>query len=272
MDFLETLSKRVVLADPDARLAAAAPDFVGCIEQLCAADPDRLAAVHRAAIEAGAEVLRTASLEANAHLLKRWGLERHVGEYNWLAAQIARSAARGTEAIVAARVGPSGAAFSEIPMPELRELFLWQIGSLLDGGAQIVIFEGFHDLRELALALEMKQTLHHCPAIACLPGPGRFLPGELSLDAALGRALDAGADVVGLAGAPLTEIACLAEGCAYPPLAAFASISGSPEAFASGAAQLAQLGIHLIGGGAGITAGHIAAAAAVLHPPEAAAS
>src|SRR3989442_544430 len=72
------------------------------------------------------------------------------------------------------------------------------IGTLLEGGVDLIFFETFTDLDELEIALHVKKSLHHCPAIcsmACQP-EGR-LPSGVTMAEAFKklRALDA--DVVG---------------------------------------------------------------------------
>jgi homocysteine S-methyltransferase len=229
---------------------------------LCASQPELVTQVHRDYLAAGARLIRTHSFGANAARLAQWGLEGRVSELNWLAARIAREAAQGTGALVAASVGPTGQGSGA------QALFAEQLGALLDGGAQCVIFETFTDLDELRVALEVKQSLHHCPAIASLP----------RADAESWRALrEAGAEMVGVncLGTPAETLAALV-GLPLEDVAAFPS-AGLPEgdggyaltpaAFAEGACELVARGVRLVGGCCGTTPEHIAAFAARLNPP-----
>lgn len=264
MDLLETLISRAVIADGamGTLLRARGAGEGSCLEELCVKQPAMVEQVHRDYLAAGAQLIRTHSFGSNAVRLAQWGLERHVGEMNWLAARIARDAAKGTGAIVAASVGPTGQGGKAGPL--LEE----QVGALLDGGAQCVIFETFTDVDELLIALEVKQSLHHCPAVALLA----------RADAeAWTRMRDAGADVVGVncIGTPQETLSALgdidlADTAAFPS-AGLPDASGAygltPADFAEGAQALVSRGVRLIGGCCGTTPDHIAALVARLAPP-----
>lgn len=268
MDLLEALAARVVVADGAMGTLLLARGAQGCLEELCLSQPELVGQVHRDYLAAGAQLIRTHSFGSNAARLAAWGLERRVGELNWTAARIAREAAQGTGAIVAASVGPTGLG------REAGRVLEEQIGALLDGGAQCVIFETFTDVEELVVALEVKQSLHHCPAVALMVG-GSGAPAALGsrqsgegVASTFSRLRDGGADVVGvnclgtpqhtlaaLGGADLTE-------CAVFPSAGLPDASGrhtlSSAEFAEGAAALAARGVRLLGGCCGTTPGHIA--------------
>lgn len=263
MDLLEALARSVVVADGAMGTLLLAHGATGCLEELCVTQPEAVAQVHRDYLAAGARLIRTHSFGGNAARLARWGLERRVGELNWTAARIAREAAKGTGAIVAASVGPTGRG------REAGPLFEEQLGALLDGGAQCVIFETFTDVEELCVALEVKQSLHHCAAVALLV--------EARSDV-FARLRDAGADVAGVncAGTPAEMLAMLgavdlAESAAFPS-AGLPDATGcyvlTPADFAEGALGLVARGVRLVGGCCGTTPDHIAALAARLSPAE----
>src|SRR6185436_4660861 len=100
-----------------------------CLEELCVSRPELVLGIHEQSISAGARLIRTNSFGANSVRLGSFGKERHVGELNWAAAQLARSAAKGKGVYVAGSVGPLGNA----ALPGTRkQLFEDQIGALLD--------------------------------------------------------------------------------------------------------------------------------------------
>src|SRR5688500_17381035 len=119
-----------------------------CFEELSVSAPELIGTVHRDYIDAGARVIRTNSFGANAVRLAPHGFERRIGEINWSAAQLARAAARGHDTLVAGSVGPLGITAEEADARGLDRaaVFNDQIGSLLDGGAQLMFFETFTDL------------------------------------------------------------------------------------------------------------------------------
>jgi homocysteine S-methyltransferase len=265
MDLIDALSTRVVIADGAMgtllRARGVLPET--CLEELCASQPELITQVHVDYVAAGARLVRTHSFGANAVRLAPWGYEHRVSELNWLAARIAREATKGTGAMVAASVGPTGQG------AKAGKMFEEQIGALLDGGAQCVIFETFTDVDELMVAIEAKQSLHHCPAVAMLARADA---------AAWARLRDAGADVVGVncAGTPAEILAAfgdanLTETAAFPS-AGLPDSTGhyglTPATFAEGAGELIARGVRLIGGCCGTTPEHIAALAAQFGEPK----
>ncbi len=278
MELLEALATRVVVADGAMGTLLLARGAQGCLEELCLTQPERVGQVHRDYLAAGAQFIRTHSFGSNAARLAQWGLERRVGELNWTAARIAREAAKGTGAIVAASVGPTGQGSGA------GRLLKEQVGALLDGGAQCVIFETFTDVEELLTALEVKQSLHHCPAVALLAGGSGALAAwagghsDAGVASTFMRLREAGADVVGVncTGTPAETLAALGDadlaGCAVFPSAGLPGPAGdyalSAEAFADGAQALVGRGVRLIGGCCGTTPEHIAALTARLFPAE----
>lgn len=273
MELLEALTSRVVLADGamgTMLLSHGAPKG-SCLEELCVSKPQVVEQVHREYLAAGAQVIRTHSFGSNAGRLARWGMERRVGELNWLAARIARDAVKGTGAIVAASVGPTGGGADSSRM--LEE----QLGALLDGGAQCVIFETFTDVEELLTGLEVKQSLHHCPVVTSVvcDAEGKVAGQEIS--EVWERLRESGADVVAVncTGTPTETVRALngveLAGTASFPSGGLPDVAGqyglSPEGFAEGAAVLIERGVRLVGGCCGTTPAHLAALSARLPEP-----
>lgn len=72
--------------------------------------PERVGAVHRAYLEAGAQLLLTNTFGGNRHRLTLHKLQGRVAELNRAAVKILRDVvdASGVEALVAGDIGPSG--------------------------------------------------------------------------------------------------------------------------------------------------------------------
>src|SRR5439155_22573561 len=107
---------------------------------------------------------------------------------------------RGKNVYVAGSVGPLGISADQARERNIDRaaIFREQIGALLDGGVDLIFLETFSDLDELALALHVKQSLHHCPAvcsIACSE-EGR-LPSGLLLSEAFAKLRELDADIIG---------------------------------------------------------------------------
>ena len=111
--------------------------------------PERIRALHGAAIEAGAEVILTNSFGANAVRLAAWGAAGRAEALNRAAAEIAREAA-GRAAIVAGSIGPTGGRVEA----ETVAIFEAQARALMAGGADLVWLETFGDAAEFQAAAE----------------------------------------------------------------------------------------------------------------------
>jgi homocysteine S-methyltransferase len=274
MDFLDELQQRVLIGDGGmgTELLAMGVPPGRCLEELCVSDPDLVRTVHEQYIAAGARLIETNSFGANAVRLAQHGCENRVSELNWTAAQLAKDVAKGKDVYVAGCVGPLGITAAEAAARGIdrHEVFTDQIGALLDGGCRVIFLETFLDVDELLIALEAKQALHHCPAVALLTGND---PEAFRAAAARVRAADA--EVVGVNCVDGNHALHLLEGLdASEPLAAFPSAGlpqthdqqlaypTTPEVFAANALTLADRGVRLLGGCCGVGPRHIAAMAA----------
>ncbi len=76
-------------------------------ENLCLARPDVVRSIHRAYLDAGAEVLTTNSYGANRAKLMKFGLAEQTAAINEAAVKLAREVAA-DDAMVAASIGPAG--------------------------------------------------------------------------------------------------------------------------------------------------------------------
>jgi homocysteine S-methyltransferase len=277
MDLLELLQDRIVPGDGamGTMILEAGVPLERCFEELCVSQPGLIRGIHEKYVAAGARVIETNSFGSNAARLSKYGLEHRVNEINWTAAKLARESVRGKDVSVAGSVGPLGLTAGQAKEQGIdrKAIFQEQIGALLDGGVDLIFFETFTDLEELLLALYVKQSLHHCPAIcsmACAE-EGRLSDG-MSLTDAFGKLRAADAEIVGancLNGphAMLRLFQRLPAGgllSAYPNAGYPKYHDGrylyftSPEYFAKAACGLAAEGARLIGGCCGIGPQHIA--------------
>lgn len=278
MDLLDELQTRIVPADGalSTALRAAGIPHGRCLEELCAGQPELVQRIHEQSIAAGARLIETNSFGGNAVCLAGHGHEHRVGELNWSAAQLARSAAQGKDVHVAGCLGPLGITAEEAKVRGIdrQAVFMEQIGALLDGGARVVLLKTFSDLEELLIAIHVKHSLHHCPVIASITcnDDGR-LPDGTSADAAFQRLLAADADIVGVDGlAAEAAVRLFQSHSGDTPRSAFLDVGEvtptTPEDFARAVVQLANQGLRLIGGGRGAGPEHLAAMVEALRSSE----
>lgn len=132
-----------------------------CPESWNLAHPERVQQVHRAYLEAGANLLTTNTFGGNRLRLAAHGLADQLVEINRRAVELAREVA-GDRAAVMASVGPTGALLEplgDLSEQQAYEIFAEQIEALRQGGADTVILETFMALEEIVAALRAAKAL-----------------------------------------------------------------------------------------------------------------
>lgn len=174
------------------------------LDELVASRPDLVSAIHREYLEAGAELIETATFGANRVRLGALGMSDRAGAFNRRGAQLAREArdVSGREAWVAGSVGPLGAPTRELVHlsdAAVRAAVREQLDGLLEGGVDLFIFETFSLLSHLVLAVEEARATADLPIVAQLTfGEELQLPDGTSPGLAAAALEAAGADVVGV--------------------------------------------------------------------------
>ena len=154
----------------------------GCNDVLCLTKPEAVIAMHRAYIEAGADIIETNSFNSNCFSLADYGLEDYVYEIARAAAECAHSArvrnvtygdyedetspAVTTKTIlVAGSMGPTSKTTSisadvndpgarEVTFQQLYDTYYEQARGLIDGGADILLVETIFDTLNAKAALK----------------------------------------------------------------------------------------------------------------------
>jgi len=135
-------------------------------ETLNLTDPQAILSVHKAYIDAGADIIETNSFSANPISQQEYGLQQKAGSMALAAAGIARRAANeaGREILVAGSVGPTGKSLSlasDINDPSFRQYdfddlvraYSEQIGALAEGGVDLILIETCFDALNVKAAL-----------------------------------------------------------------------------------------------------------------------
>lgn len=165
------------------------------------AHPDRVAAVARAYVAAGSQVVLTNTFGANRIRLAETGQAGRAAEINRAGVAISRQAAAG-KAKVFASIGPTGKMLmtGETTEDELTGAFTEQAAALAAGGADALVVETMADLAEATLAVAAAKRTG-LPVVACMvydsgKNKDRTMMGTTPEQAAAALA-DAGADVIG---------------------------------------------------------------------------
>ena len=257
------------------------------LSELNLSHPDRVRAIHRAYIAAGADVIETNTFGASRLRLARFGLSARVAEVNRAGVRVAREAqeqAAATGILVAGSVSPAtpSGLGHRISMRELREAFREQVEALYEGGVDLLLLETFGNLSELVEAIGIAQSLGEVPIVAQMTfvEDGRTLGGDSPEDVAttlsdlcvtaLGAnctlgpqgLLDVLAEIARWTSLPLT-----AQPNAGPPSLTdghFQYAAADPAYFGRHARRFVELGASLVGGCCGTTPAHIEAVAAAV--------
>ncbi|HHI68196.1 MAG TPA: hypothetical protein ENJ97_02600, partial [Planctomycetes bacterium] len=163
--------------------------------------PDVIRDIHRAYVDAGADILITATFGASPmRLADHPDLAGRMREINRLAVRLAREAA-GPGTLVAAGLGPSGkliAPLGEASFDEVRRNYERQVEALVSMDPDLFIVETIFELREMKAIVQAIRRHYEGPVIAQLTfqEDGRTFYGTDALTAlTVVEALDV--DVVG---------------------------------------------------------------------------
>jgi methionine synthase / methylenetetrahydrofolate reductase(NADPH) len=174
-----------------------------CLDELATTRPELIGAIHREYVDAGADLIETATFGANSIRLATWGLAPEAARFNRRAAQVAREArdVAGRAVLVAGSIGPIGAPTRELlrlPEASIRAAYRPQIEGLLEGGVDLFILETFVDLGQLVIVIDEVRR-----ASADLPLVAQFTFGE---DLVLADGTDPGAAARALLGSHVDVI------------------------------------------------------------------
>ena len=126
----------------------------GCPDELSLANPEMVRKVHRAYIEAGADIITTNTFGANEAKLREYGLEGRLRDINIAAAACARKEA--ADRFVAGGLGPTGGfvePVGDVSFDDAVRIFAAQANALKEGGVDLLIIETMMDIREMKAAI-----------------------------------------------------------------------------------------------------------------------
>jgi 5-methyltetrahydrofolate--homocysteine methyltransferase len=174
---LDALATRIVVLDGamGTRLMEHHPtaaDFGGvklenCNENLCRTHPEWILQIHRDYLAAGADILKTNSFQGSPIVLAEFGIEDQAKTLGVLAAKLARQAADefSTSAkprFVAGSMGPTTKSLTlraDISFRQLSDSYYVQALALIEGGADLLLFETCFDTRNLKAGLLAVQRI-----------------------------------------------------------------------------------------------------------------
>ncbi len=261
-------------------------------------NPKLVADVHRAYIEAGADVIETNTFSANRFKLGKHAVSNRVAEINSAAVSIARRVidSEFRPVLLAGSVGPLAvtmAPLGRVTVQQVKAAFTEQITALLeplDGtrGVDLLILETMSNLQEVRIAVEVARHLNpHLPIVAQMTftREDRTLLGSTPSEVAW-QLERLGVEAIGAncGSGPAQLMRVLQKMREMVPDMPFSAspnagwpedIEGgrvlypaTPRYFGDYIAAFHQLGVRIVGGCCGTSAEHIAAMRqAIDHPP-----
>lgn len=286
-DLRRMMSGRTLLLDGAYGTSFFEMGHTGALDLLNITHPDDVVRVHAGYIDAGADMILTNTFGANRFKLAEVGADSRLAEINAAGVRAARRAADAVSrpVLVLGDMSSTGA----LPRPSgdgdfasCREAYREQAAALIEAGVDAVIIETMTDIKEMRAAMiGVRDVSDEVPMIAqmAFDSTGSTLTGA-SIEVFAAVAEDLGADVIGMnclvgPDSMVRNIRRLSAATRLP-------LSAEPNAgdpifdgdrtvypvgaveFASYAEEMVELGVSVLGGCCGTTAGHIRALAAVL--------
>ena len=137
------------------------PELEGCNEYLVISRPDVVESIHKAYLEAGADIIETDTFGSNKIVLAEYGLADRTRELNRIAAQIAKESITGyTDKFVAGSIGPSTKSIvvtADVTFDQMKDAYYEQALGLIEGGCDILFIETGQDTLNMKAALLASQ-------------------------------------------------------------------------------------------------------------------
>jgi methionine synthase I (cobalamin-dependent)/5,10-methylenetetrahydrofolate reductase len=251
-----------------------------CFEELNLTNPQLVGQIHDLYVSAGSDFIETNTYGANELHLARFGLAEKTAQINTAAVKIAKqsSATRGGSILVAGSIGPLGIKTSQVSLTNEKEItsaFTNQIKALANAGADFLLFETFHNLKELLIAIECAVNVCKLPIVAqmAINDHNETLYGD-NIESALAKAADFEQVVAvglncSLGPADMLDVLPLLKKATSKPLSLQPNaglpqnVDGrtvymcTPEYMAEYAKRFYEKGVRIIGGCCGTTPEHI---------------
>lgn len=163
MSLIEALQEKVLVSDGamGTQLMAAGLEQGGCGEMWNITHPDRVLAIQRQYVEAGADCLTTNTFGGNGIMLRRHHHLDDLAEINQAAVRIARDAFGDKDGFVFGNVGPVGGVmepYGDLTVDEVAEAVRLQVEALMDAGVDAILIETQMALEEIELGVKAAQA------------------------------------------------------------------------------------------------------------------
>jgi len=169
-------------------------------------------AIHRAYLEAGADIILTNTFGGNRFTLKGHGLDSRAADLNRAGAQFARTLAQdlagtlGRDLFVLGDIGPTGRFMAPLGMDTFEDflaVFKEQAAALAEGGVDGLVIETMTSVEEVEAAVKAARATTQLPVVASMTfqqdADGKNYHTIMGVDVRtmVKRLCDAGADILG---------------------------------------------------------------------------
>lgn len=206
---IEALREKVLVSDGamGTQLMAAGLEQGGCGEMWNVTHPERVLAIQRRYVEAGADCLITNTFGGNGLMLQRHRHFEDLAAINSAAVHIARQAFDGRDGFVLGGIGPVGGVmepYGDLAVEDVREAVRLQIQALLEDDVDAIIIETQTALEEVELGVEAAKAFGAPCIIASLAydrsHDGSFFKTMMGIapETAAAHLADLGVDILAL--------------------------------------------------------------------------
>ncbi|MCY9014276.1 bifunctional homocysteine S-methyltransferase/methylenetetrahydrofolate reductase [Bacillus inaquosorum] len=198
MGLLEDLQKQVLIGDGAMGTLLYSYGIDRCFEELNISKPEEIQRIHKAYVEAGANIIQTNTYGANYIKLSRHGLEDDIKKMNQEAVKIARASA-GDAYVLGTMGGIRTFNKNAYSLDEIKRSFREQLYLLLHEEPDGLLLETYYDLEEAREVLKIARKETSLPIMlnVSMHEQGVLQDGT-PLSEALRSIADLGADIVGI--------------------------------------------------------------------------
>ncbi|MES5056107.1 bifunctional homocysteine S-methyltransferase/methylenetetrahydrofolate reductase [Bacillus velezensis] len=277
MGLLQDLKERILIGDGAMGTLLYSYGIDRCFEELNVSKPEEIKRIHKAYVDAGADIIQTNTYGANFIKLSRYGLEDETKKINQEAVRIARASSDGAY-VLGTMGGIRTFNKNAYSLEEIKRSFREQLYLLLHEEPDGLLLETYYDLEEAREVLKIARKETELPIMlnVSMHEQGVLQDGT-PLREALRSIADLGADITGincrlgpyhmieaLTEVPIFRDAYLSvyPNSSLPSLEEGRLVYDTDDAyFRESAVQFRTQGARIIGGCCGTTPNHIRAMA-----------
>ncbi|MGG1759224.1 bifunctional homocysteine S-methyltransferase/methylenetetrahydrofolate reductase [Bacillus velezensis] len=198
MGLLQDLEERILIGDGAMGTLLYSYGIDRCFEELNVSKPEEIKRIHKAYVEAGADIIQTNTYGANFIKLSRYGLEDETKKINQEAVRIARASSDGAY-VLGTMGGIRTFNKNAYSLEEIKRSFREQLYLLLHEEPDGLLLETYYDLEEAREVLKIARKETELPIMlnVSMHEQGVLQDGT-PLREALRSIADLGADITGI--------------------------------------------------------------------------